>query len=210
MSRQEQQYRKVNRAAAQALGGIARADRGIQHWVSGHRYPALTRTARLITRLGSTPAICVGSGLIMLGVSGKAPSRQTGLASASLLTVLGGLGVRRLCLLAIGRTRPPATGWLCHASGYSFPSGHSSNAAMASTLVIAALRQARLEPPGGWAVAAAVGCCYPAVIGSSRVYLGVHWPSDVVAGWALGVGWALVARRIVTRRAHPKRLVSEP
>ena len=104
-------------------------------------------------------------------------------------------------MLAGRRQRPAAGDWLYPATGYSFPSGHSTNAAMASVLVTASVWDARSELPGAWPAVATAGACYTVAIGSSRVYLGVHWPSDVLAGWVLGLAWSLTARRYVLRRA---------
>lgn len=116
-----------------------------------------------------------------------------------------------LTKLAVARPRPHWAHPVAHASGYSFPSGHS--AAAASVYVPLALvawshlRQARLR----WAAAIVAGALSVAVA-VSRVLLGVHYPSDVVAGLALGVAvtaisWLVVVDRAltvpcVTRRSH--------
>lgn len=74
----------------------------------------------------------------------------------------------------------------------SFPSGHST--AATATYFVLAVIVASLEPrPSMKALAFAVAAMLALLIGFSRVYLGVHWPSDVIAGWFLGSAWALVA-----------------
>jgi undecaprenyl-diphosphatase len=72
----------------------------------------------------------------------------------------------------------------------SFPSGHSANSAIVyltlATLLTQAIRGAALRR---YVVGAAIALVF--AIGVSRVYLGVHWPSDVLAGWSFGALWAL-------------------
>jgi undecaprenyl-diphosphatase len=91
-----------------------------------------------------------------------------------------------------GRPRPDLVPHGAYVYSASFPSGHSTQAA--ATYLILAMLIASLEPKRrtkalAYGVAAAVLVC----VGASRVYLGVHWPSDVLAGWCLGAAWALAA-----------------
>lgn len=102
-------------------------------------------------------------------------------------TVIGGL--LNLQLKAyFARARPDLAEALRHASGYSFPSGH----AMGSTITFLALNYLafRIVPRWRWRAAAiAFGVSMIAAIASSRIYLGVHWISDIAAGIAAGVIW---------------------
>lgn len=85
------------------------------------------------------------------------------------------------------RPRPHLTAWLDSPVTLSFPSGHAAN----STVVYGALAIIawRLFGPRAGVPAALAAAVLCAAIGVSRVYLGVHWPSDVAAGWALGGAW---------------------
>ena len=89
----------------------------------------------------------------------------------------------------VDRPRPPVSDWLANVSGPSFPSGHSADAAaaygMLAVLVLATDHKRKTV-----ALAAALAVV-PVVVAASRLYLGVHWFTDVVAGFALG--WAVVA-----------------
>ncbi len=85
----------------------------------------------------------------------------------------------------------------------SFPSGHSTVAT--ATYFVLAVIVASLETRRSMKVLAfAVAALLSLMIGVSRVYLGVHWPSDVVAGWCLGAAWALMAA-VALRLSRPQR-----
>ena len=113
------------------------------------------------------------------------------------------------------RTRPDLAEALRHASGYSFPSGH----AMGSMVVFGALAYLAIRALTHWqwrwrAAALAFAAATVIAIASSRIYLGVHWVSDVAAGISAGLLWLLKStvayetflriRRVRAMRAHPR------
>ena len=101
-----------------------------------------------------------------------------------------------------GRPRPDLVPHGSYVYSASFPSGHSTMAA--ATFLTLATVIASLEPRRATkALAYVLAVALMVLIGFSRVYLGVHWPSDVLAGWSLGTGWALVAWIAVNRLARP-------
>ena len=91
----------------------------------------------------------------------------------------------------LGRLRPPRVDWVGGASGFAFPSGHTTAATMAGVLLALAvgLRTRRRAVAGA---AWLVGAAYSVAVGWSRVWLGVHWPTDVLGGWLLGSVCALL------------------
>jgi membrane-associated phospholipid phosphatase len=94
---------------------------------------------------------------------------------------------------AVGRARPTLAHPVAHASGYSFPSGHAlGSAALYTSLAVVALGVVRRG--SGRAALAALAVVVPLAVGTSRVLLGVHFPSDVVAGLVLGWAIALLGR----------------
>ncbi len=99
----------------------------------------------------------------------------------------------------VGRSRPAWSSPITTVGGYSFPSGHAAGAGLFATVAIVVTLSAL--PPGRLrAVLCAVWVLVGVVVGLDRVFLGVHYASDVVAGWLLGsaialLGWQLVLRR---------------
>ena len=156
--------------------------------------PGLTQAMIALTHLGSIYAT-MGGGLLValwLGFNGQ---RRRGFVLA--LTVIGErLTVDGIKLL-IDRARPAFDVHPVVTHSASFPSGHAANS-MAVFLTIALV--AVPQPHRRAAVAVALTMSF--LIGISRCYLGVHWPSDVIAGWALGGAVALVAARIANREAR--------
>ena len=147
--------------------------------------PCLTLVAIAVTQLGSVWAT-LGGGLIMSAVLGFKGERRRGLALAAL--VIG----ERITLdglkLLLDRARPALDAHPVATHSSSFPSGHSGNS-MAVFLGIALI--AVPERMRRRAAAAAVGLAI--LVGLTRPFLGVHWPSDVIGGWALGAALALTA-----------------
>jgi len=107
------------------------------------------------------------------------------------------------------RPRPDLVPHGAYVYSASFPSGHSTlSAAMYLTL---AMLVASLEPHRGAKVMVYVLAALLVLsIGVSRVYLGVHWPSDVIAGWSLGADWALAAWWMLSLVGHGEDIVGKP
>jgi undecaprenyl-diphosphatase len=149
--------------------------------------PWLEEAMRDITALGSAPALVMAV-LAVFGFLALAKAWRP--AVFILVASGGGLIVSSLLKYTIDRPRPDLVphGNLIYTS--SFPSGHSMMSAVVyftlAALVTRLIERRRLK---GYALCVAMTLTL--LVGVSRVYLGVHWPSDVLAGWAAGAAWAL-------------------
>jgi undecaprenyl-diphosphatase len=107
------------------------------------------------------------------------------------------------------RPRPDLVPHGAYVYSASFPSGHSTLSA--ATFLTLAMLIASLEPHRGTKVMVYVlAVLLVLAIGISRVYLGVHWPSDVLAGWSLGAAWALAAFLVLWRVGRREDIVGKP
>lgn len=149
------------------------------------RESGLTRVMSAFTWLGNGLTL---TGVAALSTLGLVALGQRVPALFVAVVGAGAGGLNALLKLAFSRPRPLLMAQLAHAGGYSFPSGHAmAGAAIYGALALVAVRR---FPRQRWWVVGASGLLVFA-IGASRVYLGVHYPSDVIAGWALGVSWPL-------------------
>lgn len=164
-------------------------DRQVQTFVLGHRTPWLNALLEAWTWLGSTlvlvPVLLAASAYLV-----RNPHDRHGwYATASLWIAFGGAIVLYQTFKAIfGRARPPVSQMLTHASGYAYPSGHATQAiTIWGLLAVLAATDPRWR---AWRVPIFVAAgTVVALVGVSRVYLGVHWLTDVIAGYALGATW---------------------
>jgi membrane-associated phospholipid phosphatase len=99
---------------------------------------------------------------------------------------LGGI-LGALLKVLVGRDRPDLLEPVAHATGYSFPSGHALNSALGAVVFLLVLLPFTQGRPGRRLALWVVVVLVPLITGVCRVGLGVHWTSDVAAGWLLGV-----------------------
>jgi undecaprenyl-diphosphatase len=185
-------------AAVTASATVGAADFAVAGEVSAAATQPFTDLVIAITTLGATQVILL---VTAIGLAALAVMRHWQGVVTLALSVAATEAVVELIKVAVERPRPPAADALTHASGFSFPSGHAATA-VAVYAVLALLlaggccgrRRAALLIVGGLVV---VG------VGVSRVYLGVHYPTDVLAGWLLGATLALGSWLVATRLRLP-------
>jgi undecaprenyl-diphosphatase len=155
----------------------------------------LEEMMRDFTALGSTGVLT----LMVLAVTGfLALTGKTHAAVFVPASVTGGVIVGQATKLFFGRPRPELVPHGAEVYTASFPSGHSMMSAVVYLTLGALL--ARTQPdPAVKAYILFVGVVLTVLVGASRVYLGVHWPTDVLAGWVLGGLWALACWALMAR-----------
>jgi undecaprenyl-diphosphatase len=151
------------------------------------RTDLLTAAAVAVTHLGSTAAMAVLA--IAAGIRLWRTDRR-----ADAVFVIGAMAGAQLAFRGLkallNRPRPPVDGRLVHAASESLPSGHATTAIVViGSLVVLAWR-GRTAAVRAWMVAAAT--VWVGAVGLTRIYLGVHWFSDVLAGWLVGAAWLAV------------------
>lgn len=170
-----------------------------QQWRALH--PAVEAALRDFSSLGGTPALTLFTVLAvayLIAIDRPGRAAAVGLAMGS-----GALAVTALKLL-FGRARPdPAFAALVQ-DGLSFPSGHASMSALfyLTVGVLLAQRHARRRERLFLGASAAFMAM---LVGTTRVMLGVHWASDVLAGWAFGAGWAALWFLLAARLQDSRR-----
>lgn len=178
------------------IAGLAPGlDRPVSEWFHGLREEPLTTGAVVITHAGGSAvmwvlAILACGGLLWRGRRADAALvAGVGAASAVLVPVAKNV---------IGRARPPVADRLVAVDSPAFPSGHSTGvAAVAGVLAVLCFLRFR-HRAAAWAIVVAAAV-FVGLVGLTRVYLGVHWPTDVLAGWSLG-GLLVVLGVLVHRR----------
>jgi len=155
-----------------------------------------------ITQFGGSIIVTIAS-ILILGVLLLLKKRRKAVFFS--LVMVGMLLLNILFKDLIGRHRPDAAGWLIPETGMSFPSGHAT-AVMALGLALCILLW---NTSWRWA---AVRCAtaYIAVVSFSRLYLGVHYPSDIVGGWLLSIAWVSAVVLIVRLPYRHVAKVNEP
>lgn len=189
--------------------GLSTADPSHLRFFIDHRGEALVKAAKLVTVLGAAPTLAVfavvGAGLLWWRgsrlVVAVAPGVALGTAAVAASAAKAG----------VGRARPPIAVRLISETEPSFPSGHATDSAafyLALALVVAVFV---LRRPIARVAIIAAASAMTAAIGASRLVLGVHWPTDVFAGWALGLTAAIAVVLIaaaIARLAPPDTAAS--
>ncbi|MDQ0348178.1 undecaprenyl-diphosphatase [Ancylobacter vacuolatus] len=155
--------------------------------------PWLEIIMRDVTALGGTTVLT----LITLIVAGFLAMDGKRAAALFVLVATSGGGLLSYALkLGFDRPRPDLVAHLVDVSTLSFPSGHAMGSAVTFlTLGVLIVRTESKRRIKAYALAVAVSLTL--LVGFSRVYLGVHWPTDVLAGWCSGSAWALLCWIIV-------------
>jgi undecaprenyl-diphosphatase len=154
-----------------------------------------------ITALGSSTVLLLVAAVVIVYML---VARRLRTALFVFAATGGGIALGGLLKLVYARPRPDLVPHLVDVTSSSFPSGHATDSALVY-LTLAALL-ARTVPERALRITIiAAAILVTLLIGVSRVYLGVHWPSDVLAGWTIGAAWALCCSLLYGRISEPAR-----
>jgi membrane-associated phospholipid phosphatase len=170
-----------------ARAGLYRLDAGAADWGARHATPLSTAALGALTWLGGT-LVVIGLALAV-GLYEWYRRRRWTVLAFMIAVICGQNLIANGVKLLLHRERPPVP-HLAGASGWSFPSGHSASAAATYAALALLAGRGRRWPVKAWLGTAAAGVI--ALVAASRVLLGVHWLTDVIAGVALGLGWFAV------------------
>jgi undecaprenyl-diphosphatase len=176
---------------AERPNGSTAFDSSITSWMVTHRASGWTTLAHVLSTVGSQPVLIPVAGVVAVALV----ARRRVVPAALLVAAWGGATLLySLTKHFVDRPRPPSEIWLTNVGkSTSFPSGHATQS-LATFLALALVGAAWLsKPPWPGRVLALV---LAAGVGWSRVYLGVHWTTDVLAGWLIAAVWIMVVLRL--------------
>ena len=178
-------------------GGTPSIDSSIESWVVDHRTSAITSMAKVVTWLGSGAVLYPAA--VVIGLLWWRARRDWRPGLALLVALGGSTALYNIFKPIFERPRPPAQDAIGTYSHWSFPSGHATQS-MAFYAVLAFLLTVGVSSRTRWWLGAAL---VTLVVGATRIYLGAHWFTDVLGGYALGGCWAaLVAAAWVVRTSR--------
>lgn len=172
-------------------GGFA-FDLPLLHAVHAISHPVVVEASWWLSRLGYGYGVLPVDGLIVIAML---TLRRWGDASFAFVALWGGLLVNTLLKWGVARARPGLETVRELQSSYSFPSGHAMATAALAATAVALSWNTRWR----WPVFA-VSAGFAVLVGIGRVHAGVHFPSDVVAGWAAGIAWVCLTHLVISRR----------
>ncbi|HET9769961.1 MAG TPA: phosphatase PAP2 family protein [Acidimicrobiia bacterium] len=177
-------------------GWFGRTDEAIGRWFVARRTSGWTSVFRVITDLGDGLLLTPLGVAVVLLLVGR-PPRAWAAAGAFVAANLSATTLNRVVKAIVDRPRPPEADHLVFVDSPSFPSGHAAQAAAfwggLAILVLLSDRSTRQK------IAAFLGAAVLVVaVGVSRVYLGVHWASDVVASCLMTTAWFALLAAIAT------------
>ena len=179
-------------------GNLQWFDDPIREWVYSIRNPALTEVLKVITYMGNWQTITLLCIVLLLFRKTRLRYGVPVSAGAIFVTIFN-----RIIKLIFKRPRPEESLHLIEEGGYSFASGHSITSMVLFGLLIYLVRKYVKNRKAANILTAALAVPW-IFIGLSRIYMGVHFPSDVLAGWALGAA-VLVGIIVIVEKCDARR-----
>lgn len=185
-------------AILMVTGNLQWFDDPIREWVYSIRNPALTEVLKGITYMGNWQTITLLCIVLLLFRKTRLRYGVPVSAGAIFVTIFN-----RIIKLIFKRPRPEESLHLIEEGGYSFTSGHSITSMVVFGLLIYLVRKYVRNRKAANILTAALAVPW-IFIGLSRIYMGVHFPSDVLAGWALGAA-VLVGIIVIVEKCDARR-----
>ncbi|MGY5124587.1 phosphatase PAP2 family protein [Streptomyces nigrescens] len=184
------------------------AEQAAVRWSTAHQGEPSRSMAGALTAAGSglLPYLMVVLAGLLAGRRARGRLRAV---CCAVVVLAAGQAIRYGLMELLARPRPPAADWTGHASGYAFPSGHATASVLAAGILAWGIaRRARPAVARTWCVVLAL---WAAGVGLTRIYLGVHWPGDVLGGWFLAAGLLALALLLEPFALHrPDRSRTRP
>ncbi|MEP7064530.1 MAG: phosphatase PAP2 family protein [Gemmatimonadota bacterium] len=185
-------------------GRVAQMDLAVLDWLQLHGTEGGERAFLFVSWLGAPVLVAVEVAVAIW----LAARRMWRWFALWIIATVGGVLLDQMLKLAFRRARPPvASEFITSSSSWSFPSGHAMNSLVGYAMLAFLLREHLGSAPARIAVTLGAVLLIVA-IGFSRLYLGVHYVSDVAAGYLVGSAWVLAcvtAERFAMRRAHGRK-----
>jgi membrane-associated phospholipid phosphatase len=182
---------------------VASLDHEIMRFVAAHRTPALTTVAEAVETAGDSRQVLWV--LVTAGLAVVVALRVWRVGAAGVVALVAASLAADALKTLVQRPRPDAGLAMLPLDGWAMPSGHAARVAAVSVALLVAAGWSASGERRAWALALAwtVGVVNVA-IGAFMVYLGAHWPTDVLAGWALGAGVGWTIGRLAVIRPRPR------
>jgi undecaprenyl-diphosphatase len=175
--------------------GMSKTDASNLRFFVEHRGDRVVQAAKLVTEAGAAPLLALVAVVAAALLWWRGARLLVAVAPAMALGLAGAAAA--VAKQIVGRERPPVGLRLLRETEPSFPSGHATDSTALYLTLALVVSVFVFRRPIARAATAFAGVVLPAAVGVSRLVLGVHWPSDVLAGWALGVTTSLVVVLVV-------------
>jgi undecaprenyl-diphosphatase len=167
-------------------------------WLHSHESPLKNEVMLGLSWIGGTLGVIPGAIALAWLLAHNRRYRDALFVGAAMAgTVLFNLAAKA----AFQRARPDLWLSLAPQKDYGFPSGHSMLSSAFAAIVVVLIWRSRVSWTTKW-LTVAIAVLFAASVGLSRMYLGVHYPSDVLAAWAASVGWVAVVNRLLKPRGR--------
>lgn len=192
-------------------GATQKFDDTVMHWIGAHQTPMLQQASLEVTSLGTATVVTM---IVLIAGMFLWLNKHKHSALLLIIATVGGMVLNNLLKIGFSRPRPQIFKWGTYADSYSFPSGHAMSAIIVYGTV--AYLAARLQQRAASRFATlSFAAIIITLICASRMYLGVHYPSDIAAGLVIGLAWAgfcmavLEAMQLYAKRNAPQMLKDE-